>query len=259
MPVNAPPYLGSSTTRIGDFVQYGPKFGFFPRNPSFYLAKRRGEFLVSLKPTHAMTPTVRLLGVSLAALAIASNPAQAQTAAQAKAEKPVFEEIQSPQIPTQSREKRFTPRDWLEMEAAITIDARPVPPSGMLDRLVVKWYVAIKNPDKAGEFFKLTREVTHVNVPIGEPIYSSVYLSPSSIRRITGNYRNAKGSVEFVGVEVIFNGEPIAHATNKGPDQWWTKASDKISESDSVPLMTKPETPFAALWWDRYAEVAIER
>jgi hypothetical protein len=206
-----------------------------------------------------MTQTVRILGVSLVALSLASTPAQAQTAARAQVEKPVFEELQSPQIASQTRDKRFTPRDWLEIEGAITIDARPVPPSGMLDRLVVKWYVAIKNPEKSGEFFKLSREVTHVNVPIGEPIYSSVYLSPSSIRRITGNYRNAKGSVEFVGYEVLFNGEVIAHATNKGPDQWWTKPSEKIADSDSVPLMTKPETPFAAFWWDRYAEVAVER
>ena len=205
-----------------------------------------------------MTQTIRLLGVSFATLCLVSAPAQAQTQARAKAEKPVFEELQSPQIPVQTREKRFTPRDWLEIEGAINIDARPVPPSGMLDRLVVKWYVAIKNPDKRGEFFKLSREVTHVNVPIGEPIYSSVYLSPSSIRRITGNYRNAKGSVEFVGYEVIFNGEVIADAAI-GPDKWWTKASEKVSETDSVPLMTKPETPFAALWWDRYAEVAVER
>jgi len=205
-----------------------------------------------------MTHLSRLIAATCATLTLATTVADAQTAARAKAEKPTFEEIQSPQIATQTRQKRFTPRDWLEIEGAITIDVRPPPVSGMLDRLLVKWYVAIKNPEKRGEFFLLTREVTHVNVPIGEPIYSSVYLSPSSIRRISGNYRNAKGSVEYVGFEVIFNGEVIADAAI-GPDKWWTKPSEKISASDSVPLMTKPETPFAAMWWDRYAEVAVER
>jgi hypothetical protein len=26
-----------------------------------------------------------------------------------------------------------------------------------------------------------------------------------------------------------------------------------------VPLLTKSETPFANMWWDRYAEVSVER
>lgn len=203
-----------------------------------------------------MTHSFRFIGTALTSLFIATSMADAQTFA--KGEKPVFEEIQSPQIQTQSRQKRFTPRDWLEIEGAITLAARPEPPSGMLDRVVVKWYIAIKNPEKRGEFFLLTREVTHVNVPLGEEIFSSVYLSPSSIRRITGNYRNAKGSVEYVGYEVIANGEVLADAAI-GPDKWWTTSSERIAASDSVPLMTKPETPFAALWWDRYAEVEVKR
>ena len=206
-----------------------------------------------------MTSSIRNLGIACAAIFFIPTPTDAQTAARANADRPDFEELQSPQIQTQTRQKRFTPRDWLEIEAAITIDVRPAPPSGMLDRLLVKWYVAIQNPDKRGEFFLLTREINHVNVPIGEEIFSSVYLSPSSIRRITGNYRNAKRSIEFVGYEVYFNGEVIADAASRGArDQWWTMPSDRISANDSVPLMTKPETPFAAMWWDRYAEVAIE-
>lgn len=206
-----------------------------------------------------MQHTINLLGIACAAIFLSTSAVHAQTAARATAGQPSFEELQSPQIQTQTRQKRFTPRDWLEIEAAITVDVRPVPASGMLDRLVVKWYVAIQNPEQRGQFFLLTREITHVNVPIAEEIYSSVYLSPSSIRRITGNYRNPARSIEFVGYEVIFNGEVLAHASNRGaPEQWWARPSDRISASDSVPLMTKPETPFAAMWWDRYAEVAIE-
>jgi hypothetical protein len=195
--------------------------------------------------------------IATAALALlVTSPAHGQ-AARADASKPSFDDLQSPQIG--GREKSFRPRDWLEMEAKIKIDVRPEPPSGMADRLTVKWYVAIKNPERRGEFLLLTREVNHVNVPIGEDVYTSVYLSPSSIRRITGNFRGGKGSVEFVGYEVVYNGEVVGHATNKGQDQWWNIPSERISASDTVPLLTKPETPFAAMWWDRYAEVAVER
>ncbi len=207
-----------------------------------------------------MQQSIRLLGLACITIFLAPATVDAQVAARGNADRPVFEELQSPQIQTQTRQKRFTPRDWLEIEGAITVDVRPLPPSGMLDRLVVKWYVAIQNPEKRGEFFLLTREITHVNVPIGEEIFSSVYLSPSSIRRITGNFRNPARSIEFVGYEVLFNGDVIAHASNRGaPDRWWAMPSDRISASDSVPLMTKPETPFAAMWWDRYAEVAREQ
>ena len=31
------------------------------------------------------------------------------------------------------------------------------------------------------------------------------------------------------------------------------------SDTDLVPLLNKAETPFAPMWWDRYAEVSAER
>jgi len=203
-----------------------------------------------------------IFGIAITAVFVLSHhaDAQVQMAARATAGQPSVEALQSPDIQTQTKPKRFVPRDWLEIEAAIKIEVRPEPPSGMLDRLTVKWYVAVADPDKRGEFFLLTRELTHVNVPINEDIFSSVYLSPSSIRRISGGHRASARSVEMIGYEVIFNGEPIASAANRGArDKWWTIPSEKISASDSVPLMTKSETPFAAMWWDRYAEVAVEK
>lgn len=209
-----------------------------------------------------MQQILPFMSIAIATVLLLEHPAQGQTQMVAKAEagRPITINLPSPDIATQASRKRFTPRDWLEIEAAIKIDTRPVPPSGMLDRLLIKWYVAIPNPDRRGEYFLLTREVNHVNVPIDEIFYSSVYLSPSSIRRITGNYRGADKAPEMIGYEVIFNGQPIATAANRGArDNWWSIPSDKISATDSFPLMTKPETPFAALWWDRYAEVAIER
>ena len=62
--------------------------------------------------------------------------------------------------------------------------------------------------------------------------------------------------MESVGYEVLVNGEKVAEDTDKGRDGWWNMASDKISRSDSVPLLNKAETPFSNMWWDRYAEVS---
>ncbi len=208
-----------------------------------------------------MQQILRNISLCLTAIFLIPHPVEAQQmAARADAGRATTETLQSPDIQTQTKSKRWTPKNWLEIEGAIKVETRPEPPSGMLDRLIVKWYVAVPNPDKNGDFFLLTREITHVNVPVGDEFYSSVYLSPSSVRRIAGSDRAGDRAVHSIGYEVIFNGEVIASGVGRGSrDQWWTAASERISASDSIPLMTKPETPFAAMWWDRYAEVAVER
>lgn len=174
-------------------------------------------------------------------------------------EKPMFDDLPSPIFSGGGKDKSFKPKDWLEIETKLKISLSPEPPSKTLDRLVVKWYIAVKNPEKAGSMLLLTKEITHVNVPLEEEIYSSVYLSPGSIKRLTGSDKGGKGAVEYVGYEVLVNGEKKAEATNKGPDGWWNKASEKISRSETVPLLNKNETPFSNMWWDRYAETSAER
>ena len=77
--------------------------------------------------------------------------------------------------------------------------------------------------------------------------------------RLTGSPKGGKNAVEFVGYEVLVNGEVLAKDTNKGEVGWWKSQSEKLSASDTVPLLAKYETPFAAMWWDRYAEVKQEK
>ena len=120
----------------------------------------------------------------------------------------------------------------------------------------MKWYVAVKNPEKPGTMLLLTKDVEHVNIPLEEDVYCSVYLSPASIKRLTGTDRGGKSAVEAVGYEILINGVKVAEDTTKCKTGWWNAASDKISRSDAVPLLNKSETPFANRWWDRYAEVA---
>jgi hypothetical protein len=96
-----------------------------------------------------------------------------------------------------------------------------------------------------------------VNAPLDEDIYCSVYLSPASIKRLTGSDKGGKNAVEYVGYEVLISGEKVVSETSKGKVGWWNAASDKISRSDTVPLLNKSETPFSTMWWDRYAEVAV--
>ncbi|RYD46114.1 MAG: hypothetical protein EOP85_08070 [Verrucomicrobiaceae bacterium] len=200
--------------------------------------------------------------LSLAATAIFASLSIGSAYGQASrvlGEKPAFDDLPSPQFSGGGKDKSFKPKDWLEIETKLKISLSPEPPSKTLERLVVKWYVAVKNPEKPTSMLLLTKEIEHVNVPLEEDVYCSVYLSPASIKRLTGSDKGGKGAVEYVGYEVLVNGEKKAEATNKGPDSWWTKPSDKISRSETVPLLKKNETPFSNMWWDRYAEVSAER
>lgn len=185
-----------------------------------------------------------------------TNSANAQ-AYKVEGAKPEFDELPSPEF-SGGKQKPFKPKDWVEIEAEFTVQMKPEPPSKTAERILVKWYVAVKHPDKANAYLLLTKDVTHVNVPLNEKIFSSVYLSPASITRLTGSDRGGKNAVELVGYEILVNGEKVAQETNKNEAGWWNTASDKISRSESVPLLNKMETPFANHWWDRYAEILIE-
>jgi hypothetical protein len=170
-------------------------------------------------------------------------------------EKPTFEDFPSPEFGGKQK-TGFKPKDWLDIETKLKIALSPEPKSKTCEKLTVKWYVAVKNPEKSGSYLLLTKDIEHVNAPLDEDVYCSVYLSPASIKRLTGSDKGGKNAVEFVGYEVLINGEKVASDTNKGPKDWWTKPSDKISRSETIPLLNKSETPFANMWWDRYAEVA---
>ena len=179
-------------------------------------------------------------------------------AAKVVSDKPEFEEMASP-VFDGTKDKVFKPKNWLEIEAKLKISLSPEPASKTCDKMTVKWYVAVKNPDKPGTMLLLTRDVEHVNISLDEDIFCSIYLSPSSIKRLIGSHVGGKRAVEYVGYEVLINGQKVAQETNKGTAGWWNAASGKISRTDSVPLLNKMETPFSHMWWDRYAELSAER
>ncbi len=191
----------------------------------------------------------------VAALMIGSAHGQA---AKVEGQKPQFDDLPSPEF-SGGKQKSFSPNDWLEIEAALKVSLSPEPKSKTCEKLTVKWFIAVKNPEKAGTFLLLTKDIDYVNVPLNEEVYCSVYLSPGSVRAITGSAKGGKKAVEFVGYEVLVNGTKVAEETDKGKVGWWNTASTKISRSDSPPLLSKAETPFSNHWWDRYAEVAAER
>lgn len=191
----------------------------------------------------------------IASLSIGSAYGQA---AKVTGDKPAFDDLQSPEF-SGGKQKGFKPKDWLEIEVKLKVDLAPEPKSKTCDRLTVKWFVAVKDTEKSGSMLLLTKDVEHVNIPLGEDVYCSVYLSPASIKRLTGSDRAGKSVVEAVGYEVLIDGRSVASDTTKFKVGWWNAASNKISRSEAVPLLDKSETPFSNMWWDRYAEVGKDR
>jgi hypothetical protein len=196
------------------------------------------------------------VSASLALLAMSMGSAFGQ-AAKVTGGKPEFDDFPSPKFST-GKEQPFTPKYWLSVEVKIKVQMAPEPKSKTCDKITVKWFIAVKDTEKAGNYLLLTKDVDYVNIPLEEEIYCSVYLSPASVRRIAGSDRSGKNAVEVVGYEVHVNGKKEAEETNKLRPGWWAAPSEKISRSDAVPLLKKSETPFANMWWDRYAEVAVD-
>jgi hypothetical protein len=209
---------------------------------------------------HRLRPFRRSALAAIAATAAAISFLAAPAHAQGKADvgNLIFDDIPSPEIQG-GKNKAFKPKDWLEVEAGIKIPATNADQkkAGFINQVTVKWYVAVKNPDGRG-VIKLSKTINHINVPVDEEVFSSVYMSPSAIKRLTGKDKAGKSAVEAVGIEVLVDGVKVGEAAVKQKEGWWN-AGSLSDQSDKFPLLNKDETPFAMMWWDRYAEIQKER
>jgi hypothetical protein len=186
-----------------------------------------------------------------------SSTLMAQTG-KVKIDSPKFDNLPSPVFNT-GKDKRFKPKDWLEVEVKFNVEMPRSYKEKFVDKVTVKWYVAIDDPSGGRKSVFLEKEVTYVNVPVDEDVYSSVYLSPVAVKRISGRDRAGKSIVKSVGGEILINGQVAAdksgYFSSTGKPGWWTK----ISRYDKIQLLNKNETPFKFLWWDRYAEIEEAR
>ena len=166
---------------------------------------------------------------------------------------PSFEELQSPVI-SEGNGKRFAPKDWLEIEVEVKVGRlKEEPKDGYLDEFKVNWHVVVKGQDRKNYWIKKT--VTHVNLSREDSVFVSIYLSPNTLRRITGKDRASKSDLEAIGGEIEYRGKMVGSFSHGEKDGWWTKTLKSVEVTQKFPLLNKTQTPFAPLWYDRYAEV----
>lgn len=177
-------------------------------------------------------------------------------------DKPKVEDIPSPDNAGNSSKKNFKPKDWMEVELKFKIEAKDRD-KRFADKVTIKWYIAAKSPEKNNNgYVLLEKEITHINVPLGEDVYTSVYLSPNSVMRLTGSKNVSKTDIKDAGGEILVDGQqPVGtkkgYFSMDGKPGWWT--SGQLSRYDKIPLLDKSETPFKFFWWDRYAEIEAKR
>lgn len=139
------------------------------------------------------------------------------------------------------------PRDWLEVEVEFEIDG---PSDAVVPELLFRYYIGFT--DQNGSPRVLTGDVKHTNMIVGEEYYSAIYVAPSTLGEITGDFRRFQESaIQAMGVEVIYNGVIV------GGDSSLSGSRAKFWQSTGTQpgVLPKHKTPFALLWIDRYAEV----
>jgi hypothetical protein len=127
---------------------------------------------------------------------------------------------------------------WLEVEVefASTVE--------VADELTFKYFVAINGK-------VLTGEVTHTNVAAGRGLRSVMYVTPHVLARFNLNRPVTATSVQNIAVQIVQQGAVKDDASvTRAAAQWYTSLPQ-------VPgfLLNKNETPFAALYWDRYEQI----
>lgn len=166
-----------------------------------------------------------------------------------------LQSIESPTVGPGTGDKAFKPKAWLLLEGRVSIQAAPKPPTGYLDKVSVFFYVAAKNPEGKNSIL-MKKEVKYVNVPVDQEFYVCAFMSPSSIKRLTGGETIGAGTFTLYGISVVYNDKVVAAESNKKKPGWWDIPSPSLVPTDSFPLLNKNETPFAMFWYDRYPEIA---
>lgn len=191
-------------------------------------------------------------------LFLLSNPVSAQVAHRVEIKKIVTEVQQTPQFQVIGpKEKRITPRYWLEIEAELEVETTD--PSKFIPELTVSWFAVVQTNDDGKEVSALlSGNCVFQNIRTADKkAIVNAYIEPDTLERLTGETKPSSGDFDSIaltisGPGIITTGrheQGLFKATKKESAKWWANWKGK-----SVPgtIMAKSKTPFAWLWTDRY-------
>ncbi len=144
----------------------------------------------------------------------------------------------SPEIPGADI-KRYTPGTWIELEVEFSSNQVLTP------ELEFKYYLLL-----GGQC--LTGDITHVNVPAGQSLFSVMYVPPRTVGTLLKGQPFSPAAIQNVAVQIMKPGapQPLAEKVLK-PGPLFYRTMQQVPGM----LVTKAETPFAHFWWDRYESI----
>ncbi len=158
----------------------------------------------------------------------------------------------TPQFSGGVKEKRWRPKNWIEMdvefEIKLPLDAGGN--KGSYSGLKMNLYVALQHRNKEGKIEVLTGSYDLVNVPAGETCHLLAYISPATMKSIMQkDLVTASTDISAWGVEFFADNQRIEGKASVGAEPWWeTKKDSFVFIQDG--MLHKSKTPFAILWGD---------
>ena len=127
---------------------------------------------------------------------------------------------------------------------------------GWLDELTLKWYVLLKEP--GGKFLLLETSATYLDIERNDDTrYAVAYIRPGFLRRYFDKGRVPKRDI-WIRVEAVVNGSTVGSKIledNKEPAaNWWQAREPKVKLVPDA-LLTRDQTPFAALDYDSFEHI----
>ena len=136
------------------------------------------------------------------------------------------------QYPSNQRDR------WLEVE--VEFKAAPE----QTDELTFRYLILVNETVLSGE-------VTHVNIAAGPEQRSVMYVSPRALTRCVGNRTPTPALVRNICVQIVHGGATQDELSMiRGKPDWYSN-QPRVTGL----LLNKNQTPFAPLYWDRYAQI----
>jgi hypothetical protein len=177
-----------------------------------------------------------------------TSSASAQDQVKVDVEDITIEIIKTPEYGTSETKKLPRKREWVEIEVIFKPEGRTE--TGMIDKLEFSYFIMLGD-----EKTMLYEKINHVNMILDESTGSVVYIAPTTVYSLFGREASASKAVAAVAVEIRYNGALVGgDATLKPETRWWQTKTQTPGL-----LLKKSETPYAPLWWDRYADIEKAR
>jgi hypothetical protein len=156
------------------------------------------------------------------------------------------------------KDKRFRPKNWLELDVAFDADKAKVAGDNnpVIDSLEFKYYVVLNVRNKEGKLTMLTASATYTNIMEKEELHTLMYVSPATLQNLLNKNTFTAADVSAFGVEIYKNGAAAGRHISSGAAPFWENASNFVVVDGA--LLPKSKTPFAPLWGDYDVESKVQ-